>query len=247
MQKHTKLKDGSNKSKFLFFGYRSWAEEIFSFLNKSDFGIDSYTIKDTEYSNLTNTNKILLDPKNLEDINFEKYKASFFCGWSWIIPSKIVENYDCVCLHPSLLPKYRGGSPLQHQIINGESESAVSLFKMGEGLDDGPLYYQKKFSLEGNLKEIFSRISKVGSNLIYKLMRDFDKDEVSLFEQNHSEATYYKRRRPSESELSQEMIKNKSALDIYNFIRALQKPYPTAFIKGKDGKKIYLKESSLIS
>ena len=51
-------------------------------------------------------------------------------GWSWIISEKIIENYFCVMLHPSPLPKYRGGSPIQNQIIRGEKYSKVTLFKM---------------------------------------------------------------------------------------------------------------------
>ena len=51
-------------------------------------------------------------------------------GWSWIVPDNILNSYDCICLHPSPLPKYRGGSPIQNQIINNEKMSAVTIFKM---------------------------------------------------------------------------------------------------------------------
>ena len=63
-------------------------------------------------------------------------------GWSWILPPNIVKEYNCVALHPSPLPKYRGGSPLQNQIINGETISAITLFKMEEGLDNGDVIKQ---------------------------------------------------------------------------------------------------------
>ena len=48
-------------------------------------------------------------------------------------------------LHPSPLPKYRGGSPIQNQIINGESKSAVTLFKINNKIDQGDIIYQKEF------------------------------------------------------------------------------------------------------
>ena len=66
-------------------------------------------------------------------------------------------------LHPSPLPKYRGGSPIQNQIINGEKKSAVTIFKINNILDGGDIYYQKKISLEGSLNEIFDRIIKLGT------------------------------------------------------------------------------------
>ena len=57
--------------------------------------------------------------------------------------------------HPSPLPKFRGGSPIQNQIINGKSDSAVSIFKISEKLDEGDIIYQKYLSLEGELSKIF--------------------------------------------------------------------------------------------
>ena len=69
-----------------------------------------------------------------------------FYGWSDIIASEIISEYSCLMLHPSPLPKYRGGSPIQNQIINGEVDSAVSIFLMDEGIDTGPIC-DRKFKL----------------------------------------------------------------------------------------------------
>lgn len=73
-----------------------------------------------------------------------------------------INNYLCICLHPSPLPRYRGGSPIQNQIINGEVESAVTYFKMNNEIDAGPIIWQQNFSLDGDLKDVFSRISETG-------------------------------------------------------------------------------------
>ena len=89
-------------------------------------------------------------------LNDEKFDAILFIGWNEIIPKEITDNFLCVCLHPSLLPKYRGGSPIQHQMINCEEMSGVTIFKMDEGIDTGPIYFQKEFTLQGkNLYEVF--------------------------------------------------------------------------------------------
>lgn len=84
-----------------------------------------------------------------------------FYGWSWIVPDDVVDNWMCVCLHPSPLPKYRGGSPVQHQIIDGQTESAVTFFRMTKELDAGPICAQVPLSLEGTLREIFDRIAAI--------------------------------------------------------------------------------------
>jgi len=153
--------------KVAYFGYRKWTESILRNLEDNEFEIDAFTIHDSEYSSneFRGEEMTVFNPKEISELDLDKYDALLFYGWSWIIKQDIVDNKVCVCLHPSPLPKYRGGSPIQNQIISGEGTSAVSLFKMGKGLDDGPIYYQESFSLSGNLKEIFSRIVEVGSRL----------------------------------------------------------------------------------
>ncbi len=233
--------------KFAYFGYRKWAEEILRKLELTDLGVDAFTIPQTEYSSLNFREKKIgvFNPKEVGSLDLEPYEALLFYGWSWMIPEDIVKEKDCVCLHPSPLPKYRGGSPLQHQIINGEDKSAVTLFKMGEKLDDGPIYYQKPFSLEGRLSDVFDRIVDVGSSMTINLLDNFENNNIETYQQNEAESTTYKRRRKSESELTSEMLKNMGSRQIHDFIRALQDPYPNAYIVGKDNRKIYLTDSKL--
>ena len=113
--------------KIIYYGYRNWAIDIF---NKIEI-----------------ENKYLITHKDYSIIEYVKPDVVFFIGWSHIIPQSIVDNYKCICLHPSPLPKYRGGTPIQHQIINGELESAVTLFIMDKGIDTGDIVYQSKFNL----------------------------------------------------------------------------------------------------
>jgi len=169
--------------------------------------------------------------------SFEKNDTLFFVGWSWIIPNNIIEEYKCICLHPSILPKYRGGSPIQHQIINGEKESAVTYFKMTDKLDAGPILFQEKFSLEGELKDVTNRIIPLAIKGIFYILNDKVKEQ----KQDDSDATYFKRRTPEQSEINVQDFKDFTAKELYNKIRSLQEPYPNAFIICKDNKKLFLK------
>jgi len=235
------------KMKFAYFGYRDWTYKLLANLNNTNFDIDAYTVKETEYPNLDIKGK-LIQVINLEEINkldLKKYQALFFYGWSWILPQNIINNNICVCLHPSPLPKYRGGSPIQHQMIKGENESAVTLFKITQGIDNGPIYYQEKFSLDGDLSDILDKIASIGSNLTKNLIKDFMNNSVIGYPQSEKKATSYKRRKPEESELKPDKLKNMTARQIHDFIRALQDPYPNAYILGSDGKKVYLTKSKL--
>lgn len=213
----------------LFCGYRDWALGIFR--------------------NLLTTKEEFLLAQNTKELH-EKLASNeietiLFIGWSWIIKDDILDNYNCVCLHPSVLPKYRGGCPIQHQILNGEEESAVTLFRMDDKVDHGPILWQKKFSLDGSLDLVFKRISTLGTQGLFHILDrhkecgDFNWGE----EQDHSQSTYYKRRKPMESEIKLEDLQRCSAKEVYNKIRALQDPYPNAYIVCKDGKKLYLTEA----
>jgi methionyl-tRNA formyltransferase len=160
-----------------------------------------------------------------------------FYGWSWIVKSDLLNHFKCLMLHPSPLPKYRGGSPIQNQIIAGEKKSMVTIFHMSEELDAGDILKQKEFSLEGDLTSIFERISKIGFEMTKEI---FDKGFNPL-PQDHSKATYCKRRKPEESEITLDEIKSKPAEYLYNKIRMLSDPYPNAYITTSDGKKIVIK------
>ena len=201
--------------------YRDWAKKIY------------YETSSIIQSTLISSR---VDLKNSVSM-FGPNDKIFFIGWSWKVPNKLIQSHDCICLHPSVLPKYRGGSPVQHQIINGETESAVTFFKMNEQMDAGPILFQKKFSLRGNLEEIFDRISINGRiGLMNIVMGNY-----TQVHQNEQDSTFYKRRKPEESEISVFDFSKSKAQELYNKIRALQDPYPNAFVVCADGKKLFLK------
>jgi len=209
-------------------GYREWAFDIYMRICSDDCFPNTHFI----------TSKEEFSQEKVFEINPE---LILWYGWSWMIPEEIVEKFYCVMLHPSPLPKYRGGSPIQNQIINGEKESAVTLFKINKDIDAGDIIYQEPFSLEGDLKEVLSRIVKVGSHLTNKMIYNFY--NLDLQKQDHEKATLYKRRQPKESEILLEDFNDLTAEQVHDKIRCLQDPYPNAFIRCKDGSKLFLKKS----
>ena len=142
-------------------------------------------------------------------------------------------------LHPSKLPKYAGGSPIQNQIIRNVKQSAVTLFRMNEKIDRGNIIFQKKMSLSGNLNNIFKRIISAGTLLSLKLFKNNYKEKKIKV------TKIFLRRKPHESEITLKEIKSKSARYLYNKIRMLQDPYPNAYIKTSDGKKLFITNAKL--
>lgn len=208
-------------------GYRDWALQIYDAL-----------VLQTNHHFLIFKSKSHYDETILRHFNPD---LILFYGWSWIVPSDLLNDFLCLMLHPSPLPRYRGGSPLQHQIIRGETEGAVTLFLMTDGLDEGPIVAQKSLSLVGELDEIFERITSIGIELTVKLLRE----GLHPVPQNHDEATCFKRRTPDESEITVDELREQPSTYLYNKIRMLQDPYPSAFIRTQDGKKLVILQSRI--
>lgn len=104
----------------------------------------------------------------------------FLVGWSDLVPPEFYRDRTVLVLHPSPLPRYRGGSPIQHQIINGERASAVSIFRLDEEhglIDSGPLCFQQAFALRGSLDDVFDRIVSIAAPAIRHLIEDFESAE----------------------------------------------------------------------
>lgn len=209
--------------KILGIGYRDWSIEI--------------------YKNLKLDNKKIIIIKK-KKISFNKIKKInpdliLFYGWSDKVSDKIVQNYRCIGLHPSKLPKFAGGSPIQNQIIRNVKKSAVTLFLMNEKIDHGNILQQKKLDLSGDLSEIFNRIIKIGTQLSLNILKN------KYIEKKTKIRKLYKRRTPAQSEITLEEIKFKRAQYLYNKIRMLQNPYPNAFIRTYDGKKLYIQKATI--
>ena len=213
--------------------YREWSENISDYL-LSEFDKLAKFIK---IKNKDEFNQLIKDETKVD--------LFLFIGWSEIISKNIVDNNMCFCLHPSLLPKYRGGSPIQHQMINLEKLSGVTIFKMNEGIDTGPIYFQESFNLENlDLKDVFQNIIKIGTKGFKLLIKDVLNDKnLKLKEQKQDEATTFKRRIPEQSEITVEDFQSLSANELSNKINSLQDPYPNAFIKCKDGSILFLTSS----
>ena len=206
---------------YVFCAYREYSLEIYKKLKK-------------RYKNFF----LIKEPKKLTLKNIQKInpKYIFLPDWSWIVPDEIINNFQCVCFHESNLPKFRGGSPIQNQIIRGIKKTKTTAFLMSKGIDTGDIILQKDLSLEGSLEDIFSEMKKNDYEMITKIIQGKFKRKKQT-----GKPTNYKRRKPEESELKN---LDYSKEYLYNFIRMLSDPYPNAFLKiGK--RKIIFKSVTL--
>ena len=99
-----------------------------------------------------------------------KATAAVAVSYGAIIPKEVIEAFPegVINIHPSLLPKYRGASPIETTILNGDTETGVTLMRIDEGIDSGPIFTQAKISLSGNetKQELYELLSKLGAQLL---------------------------------------------------------------------------------
>ena len=113
-----------------------------------------------------------------------------------IVPHGIIDLYPkgIVNMHPSLLPKYRGASPIQYAIMNQEGETGVSLMLLDAEVDHGPILAQEKapISANENALELSQKLAKLGSELALKHVPSYLSGSLSPVPQDHSQATFTK-------------------------------------------------------
>ena len=101
-------------------------------------------------------------------------------------------KYGCINIHPSLLPKYRGPAPIQTAILNGDKTSGITIIKMDEEIDHGPIIFQE--SLELSDKDNFDTLSKKmflrASEILAEIIVDFVSGKITPQAQDHTQATF---------------------------------------------------------
>ena len=140
-------------------------------------------------------------------------------------------------LHGSLLPKYRGRSPVNWALINGESETGVTLHYMVEKADAGDIVAQRRvpIEIEDTALTLFHKLTAAATQLLKETLPLIKAGTAPRITQDSRSATIFGGRRPEDGKIAWEC----SALAIYNLIRAVTHPYPGAFTYYR-GRKLYL-------
>lgn len=168
----------------------------------------------------------LLQPEKLDELvgnkNFCSLQPELFIVASYgkIIPKNILDlpKFGSLNVHPSLLPKYRGASPIQAALLNGDKETGVTIMLMDEKMDHGPILssVQCSVSKKENFLELHNRLAETGAKFLIKTLPDFLSGKIKPKEQNHEAATFCKIIKKQDGKIDWQ----KSAEEIYNQWRA---------------------------
>lgn len=195
---------------------------------------------------LAQKNKIpILQPQNkleLEQIIVkEKPDLIIVCAFGMIITKKTIDTakFGAINVHPSLLPKYRGPSPIMAPILNGDAQTGTTIMLMNEHMDEGDILAQKSLPLTGKetTPELTQKLSHLSSSLLLETLPLYLSDQIKPQKQNHSYASYTKILKKEEGKIDWH---NMTAEEIERMSRAYI-PWPGIYTFW-NGKKIDLFE-----
>ena len=174
-------------------------------------------------------------PKYLKDNNeeYEYFKSidadlAIVVAYGQIIPKKFLTltKKGFINIHASILPKWRGAAPIQRSIMNLDKEIGVSVMKLAEQLDTGPVCNTYKIDLENNLNasDAADKLSLIAAEKILSDIDNIFEDNANFIEQDHSKATYASKIQKAEGEINW----SDNAKNINGKINGLY-PFPGAF------------------
>ena len=148
-------------------------------------------------------------------------------AYGLILPEFILSSFPLGCLniHPSLLPKYRGSSPVSTCILNGDTVTGISIIKLESGIDSGPIFAQKKVPIEEMEKcgPLTNRLFNISSLILIDVINKIGSGGMTLKKQYEKEATYTKKLERADGLINWKDSANK----ISNMVRAYD-PWPGA-------------------
>ncbi|MFZ2125021.1 MAG: methionyl-tRNA formyltransferase [Candidatus Saccharimonadales bacterium] len=138
-------------------------------------------------------------PTKVADINPDIEKlgrdaTGVLSSFGKIIPSSTIDlfNPGIINVHPSLLPRYRGASPIESAIKNSDKQTGVTIMQLAAGMDSGPIYAQVTHGLSGKetRPELYQTLSQVGTSLLIDILPDIIDGSLQPQDQDNNQATY---------------------------------------------------------
>ena len=140
-------------------------------------------------------------------------------AYGQVIPKNFLNivKFGFINIHASLLPKWRGAAPIQRAIMNEDKKIGVSIMKIEEKLDSGPVLASKELTLDQNATygEIQKKLSLIGSDLLIESLKNIENDKAKFIDQVHSDSTYAKKIDKNETKINWNLDANKVIAHIH--------------------------------
>ena len=186
------------------------------------------------------------DPASVELLNGLNLDVLFVIGWSQILhpPALRSAKLGCFGAHASLLPANRGSAPINWALIKGQTQTGNTLMRLSEGVDAGDIVGQKPIPISAfdNVATLYDRVAETNCEMILELLEELaEGSPLQAQPQSDDGSPLLPRRRPEHGLLNWAQPARK----VYDFIRALTRPYPGAF-SAANGTRITIWRSALL-
>lgn len=195
-------------------------------------GLEVHECPAAAYANLKNIP--LFQPLKLKDgsvcAHFSNLEIDLMVvvAYGKLIPDEILclPKFECVNVHASLLPKYRGAAPINWAVVNGEEKTGVTTMKVSGKMDAGDILLQEEVKIgpTETAAELHDRLAQIGAGLLMRTIEGLDKKTIKPLPQDESSATYA----PMLKKENGLIDWSKSANEIFNLVRGMQ-PWPVAY------------------
>ncbi len=188
----------------------------------------------------------IAQPESLKNYTLPgDFEVAIVAQYGLLIPEDIINTpkHGTINVHTSLLPKYRGASPIQSALINGEKKTGVTIMKMDAGLDTGPILAQKKLKITGDdtYTTLDNKLAKIGLLALLKAVPAYIQGKLRPKVQDNSKATTCKQLSRDDGKIDW----GKTAQEVYNIYRGLS-PWPGIWTMW-NGKRLKLLEIKIVN
>ena len=237
-----------NKKKICFFFNHERGLNVVKYFSK----MNTYEIKNIYLSKKNLNKKILPSIKKLnlnykiikevnsnKVINFikkNKVDINIICAFPYIFKKELLNSakFGTLNMHGGKLPNYKGASTLNWQIINGEKKIGISIIKADSSIDGGDILSQYSFNLKDKheISDVHKIVNKKFPIILENTLKRYFKGKIKL--KKNSGGKIYKQRSEKDGKINWNLM---NSLEVYNFIRAITKPYPGAYSHISNSKK----------
>lgn len=193
--------------------------------------------------------KMLAEKENVPVYQFERLKDNLetfkniqcdlfvTASYGKILPKELLDMKLCINVHPSLLPKYRGATPIQSALLNGDKLTGVTIMKTEVGMDDGDIILQKEVEIsdEDDYLSLMPRLAEIGGELLLKAVEQIENGTVKFTKQKEEDATFVKLIQKEDALLNF----HEKAVALVNKVRAYVESPVAYFFVGGERIKVY--------
>ena len=180
----------------------------------------------------------------LERIRVARPEAVVVCAFGQLIREPLLSEYLMLNVHPSLLPRWRGAAPIERAIMARDEKTGVSVMRLTEGLDSGPVArsFELPLNPDEDFEQLSDRLADVGAELLLGALDEAEEEQLEFSEQDEDGVTYAEKIEPAERRLDPE----RPAIELAAKVRALT-PHVGAFLELAEGERLGVRRAHAVA